>query len=191
MRIFFPALLLVGAACAEMPIRLEPSLLERDWNRTLAETQRNIGTGNYHAADRLLAEFARLHPDSREAREIAFWRAAYLVDPANPLGSLESGIAALDAYIASDPQGWYRNAAEVLKRTAVGARALAIGARSGWAPDTVVVVTAPDSAPAPPRRSRDEEIAALRDQLARANGELAKANAELDRIKKRLANPSP
>jgi len=30
--------------------------------------------------------------------------------------------------------------------------------------------------------SREEEVAALRDQLA-------KANAELDRIKKRLANP--
>ncbi len=190
MRIFLPALLLLGAACADLPIRLEPSLLERDWDRALAETQRNIAAGNYHAADRVLAEFARRHPDTREARETAFWRAAYLVDPANTLGSLDTGIAALDAYLANEPQGWYRNAAEVLRRTAVGARALAIGARSGWAPDTVILVAAPDSAPAP-RRSRDEEIAALRDQLARSNAELAKANAELDRIKKRLANPSP
>lgn len=192
MRIFLPALLLLGAACAELPMRLQPSLLEQDWNRALSETQRNIGAGNYHAADRVLAEFARRHPDTRETRETAFWRAAYLVDPANPLGSLESGIAALDAYLASEPQGWYRNAAEVLRRTAAGAQALTVGVRSGWAPDTVVVVAAPDSTSAPPpRRSRDEEIAALRDQLARANGELAKANAELDRIKKRLANPSP
>jgi hypothetical protein len=189
MRIFLPALLLLGAACAELP-RFEPSLRERDWNRALAETRRNVDAGNYYAADRILAEFARRHPDTREARETAFWRAAYLVDPANPLGSLETGIAALDAYLASEPQGWYRDAAEVLRHTAAGAHALAIGARTGWAPDTVVLVAAPDSAP-PPRRSRDEEIAALRDQLARSNAELAKANAELDRIKKRLANPSP
>lgn len=189
MRILIPALLLLSAACAELP-RLEPSLRERDWDRALAETRRNIEAGNYFAADRILAEFARRHPDTREARETAFWRAAYLVDPANTLGSLESGIIALDAYLANEPQGWYRSAAEVLRRAAAGAHALALGARSGWAPDTVVVVVATDSAPAP-RRSRDEEIAALRDQLARSNAELAKANDELERIKKRLANPTP
>jgi hypothetical protein len=190
MKIFLPALLLLGAACAELP-RLEPSLLERDWTKALAETRRNVEAGNYHAADRVLAEFARLHPDAREAREAAFWRAAYLVDPANTLGSLEGGIAALDGYLASEPEGWYRKEAEILRRTASGAQALAHGARTGWAPDTVVVVTVTDSTAPPPRRSRDEEIAALRDQLARANSELAKANAELERIKKRLANPSP
>jgi molecular chaperone GrpE (heat shock protein) len=46
--------------------------------------------------------------------------------------------------------------------------------------DTVVVVS----------KSRDEEIASLKDQLAKSKDDLAKANAELDRIKKRLANPS-
>ena len=46
--------------------------------------------------------------------------------------------------------------------------------------DTVVVAS----------KSRDEEIAALKDQLAKSKDDLAKANAELDRIKKRLANPS-
>ena len=40
------------------------------------------------------------------------------------------------------------------------------------------------------KRSRDEEIAALRQQLAKSKDELAKVTAELDRIKKRLANPS-
>jgi molecular chaperone GrpE (heat shock protein) len=39
-------------------------------------------------------------------------------------------------------------------------------------------------------KSRDEQIAALKDQLAKSKDELAKVNAELDRIKKRLANPS-
>lgn len=189
MRLVFPALILLAAACAELP-RLEPSLFERDWGRTLTAVRRNVAAGNYHAADRVLAEYARLHPGTREARETAFWRAAYLVDPANTLGSLEGGIAALDAYLANEPQGQYRSEADILRRTAVGAQALAAGARTGWAPDTVVVVTVTDSASAP-RRSRDEEIAALRNQLARSSAELAKANAELDRIKKRLASPTP
>lgn len=185
-------MLFVIAACAGLPT-LELSRAERDWDRTLAETRRNVAAGNYHAADRLLAEYARIHPQTREARESAFWRAAYLVDPANTLGSLEGGIAALDGYLASEPDGWYRSEASILRGTAAGAQALAAGASSGWAqPVTVVVadINAPGSA-AMPRRSRDEEIAALRDQLARASSELAKANAELERIKKRLANPSP
>jgi|SRR5687767_2619875 len=185
------AVAVLAMACAELP-RMEPSLLERDWNRARSESRRNAEAGNYHAADRLLAEFARVHPDTREARETAFWRGAYLVDPANTLGSLQGGISALDGYLTSEPEGWYRNEAEILRRTAVAASGLAAGASRGWAPDTVVIVTqSPGSAPAPQRRSRDEEIAELRTQLARSRTELAQAQAELERIKKRLANPSP
>ena len=182
----------IGTACAELP-RVQPSLYVRDWERTRAETRRNVDRGNYHAADRLLAEFARVHPNTAEARETAFWRAAYLVDPANTLGSLEGGIAALDGYLASAPDGWYRNEALILQRTAMAARGLASGASRRWAPDTVVVVTPVRDSAARPRAnpSRDEEIAELRSALARSKAELDKANAELERIKKRLANPSP
>ncbi len=192
MRIFLAAVAAcVATACAELP-RVESGTFRKDWERTRAETRRNVEAGNYHAADRLLAEFARQHPNTREAREIAFWRAAYLVDPANTLGSLEGGIAALDAYLVNEPEGWFRNEAQILRRTAVAARALAAGASRSWAPDTVVVVTqSPDSTSAASRVSRDEEIAQLRSQLSRNKTELAEANAELERIKKRLANPTP
>ena len=184
----------VATACAELP-RVERSLFPRDyWDRTRAEVRRNVEAGNYHAADRLLAEFARVHPNSPEARETAFWRAVYLVDPANRLGSLDRGIAALDEYLSTAPEGWYRNEASMIRRTALVARGLAAGASRSWAPDTVVIVTqSTDPAPATQRSSpsRDEEIAELRSQLARTKAELAQANAELERIKKRLANPSP
>lgn len=192
MKIFLAALAaFVGTACAELPL-VQPTRFQSDWDRTRAETRRNVEAGNYHAADRLLAEFERLHPNTREARETAFWRAAYLVDPANPLGSLEGGIAALDGYLANEPDGWYRNEASILRRTAVSARGLAAGATRNWVPDTLIVVTqTTDPAPAAPQRSRDEEIAELRSQLARSKTDLAEANAELERIKKRLANPSP
>jgi TolA-binding protein len=163
---------------------------QSDWDRTLDNARRNVVAGNYFAADKLLDEYVRVHPDTREAKEAAFWKAAYMVDPANPLGSLTGGISALDGYLAStDSTGWYYGQALVLRRTAAAAAGVSAIASSASAAsttppevakDTVVVVS----------KSRDEEIASLKDQLAKSKDDLAKANAELDRIKKRLANPS-
>lgn len=175
---------LILAACADLPLA-QPGI-QTDWDRTLYNARRDVDAGNYFAADKLLDEFVRVHPDSRQAREIAFWKAAYLVDPANERGSLAAGIAALDNYLAStDSTGWYRNEALLLRRTAaaaegVSALATAAAGSPGGGKDTVVVVS----------RSRDEEIAALKDQLAKNKEELTKVSAELDRIKKRLANPN-
>ena len=173
-------------ACAQLPLA-KPNV-QSNWDRTLYYARRDVEAANYFAADRLFDEYVRLHPDSREAKEIAFWKAAYTLDPANEQGSLSSGIAALDQYLASgDSTAWYRNEAMVLRRTAAAARGVTAGAgtpsvtASSSAPgtDTVVVVT----------KTRDEEIASLKDQLAKSKDELAKVSAELDRIKKRLANP--
>jgi hypothetical protein len=175
------------AACAQLPLA-EPNV-RSDWDRTMYYARRDVDAGNYYAADKLLDEYMRVHPNSREAREIAFWKAVYTLDPANERGSLVGGITALDQYLASgDSTAWYRNEALVLRRTAAAAQgvtgpavaATATGDSSKTGKDTVVVVS----------RSRDEEIASLREQLAKSKEELAKLNAELDRIKKRLANPS-
>ena len=93
----------------------------------------------------------------------------YTLDPANERGSLASGIAALDQYLAStDSTGFYRNEALVLRRTAAAAQGVTVVAgtpsvappSSAPGKDTVVVVT----------RTRDEEIAALKDQLAKSEG---------------------
>jgi hypothetical protein len=172
-------------ACAQLPVVTPPA--QSDYERTLYHARQNVDAGNYWAADRLLEEFVRTHPDTREAREIAFWKAAYMVDPANDRGSLAGGIAALDGYLATDSAGWYMVEARLLRRTAAAAQGAAVGttasARAPSTPgstDTVVVVS----------RSRDEEIAALKEQLAKSKDELAKVSAELERIKKRLANPS-
>src|SRR5438105_1460741 len=178
-------LLLVGCAHLET---LNPQL-RSDWDRTLYFARQDVDSGNYFAADKLLDEFVRTHPDTREAREIAFWKAAYLLDPANPLGSLPAGIAGLDGYLSANPDGRYRNEATLLRRTAAVAEGVANSAK--------LVATAPDSTATPAVKdtvivvkSRDEQIAALKDQLAQSKAELAKVSAELDRIKKRLANPS-
>jgi hypothetical protein len=174
-------------ACAQLPLA-NPNV-QSDWDRTLYYARKDVEAANYFAADRLLDEYSRVHPDTREAKEITFWKAVYTLDPANERGSLAGGIAALDQYLAAtDSTGIYRNEAVVLRRTAAAAQGVA--AHSGTGPpmallpvgvaDTAVVVS----------RTRDEEIAALKDQLAKTKEELAKVSAELDRIKKRLANPS-
>jgi hypothetical protein len=176
------------SACAQPPVvTVVPAPTKSDFGRALYYTRQNVDAGNYWAADKILDEFVRTHPDSREGKEIAFWKAAYTLDPANERGSLDAGIAALDAYLAADSAGWYRNEATVLRRTAAVAQGVARPATADPAvptstggTDTVVVVS----------RTRDEEIASLKDQLAKSKDELAKVKEELERIKKRLANPS-
>ena len=185
MKVFYIVMTsLALGACTQVPLIPPPA--PTDYERTLYHARQNVDAGNYWAAERILDEFARTHPDTREAKEIAFWKAAYMVDPANDRGSLAGGIAALDGYLA-DSTGLYRNEARLLRRTAAAAQSASVSTTAS-APtpstpgttDTVVVVS----------RSRDEEIAALKDQLAKSKEELAKVSAELERIKKRLANPS-
>jgi len=178
---------LVLSACA--PLSSAKSPAQTDFEGALYYARQNVDAGNYWAADRLLDEFARTHPDTREGREIAFWKAAYQVDPANDRGSLNGGIAALEAYLAADTTGWYRNEATLLRRTAVVAQGVSGSTPASADTSTTAATITTDSAVVV-KRSRDEEIVTLREELARTREELAKVSAELDRIKKRLANPS-
>ena len=185
LRIVIP--LLVLAACAQLPA-IVPSV-QSDWDRTLYYTRRDVADGNYFAADKIIDEFLRTHPGTPEAREIAFWKAAYLIDPANERGSLSGGIAVLDAYLADNSAGLYRDQATVLRRTAAVAAGLANASATTATADSLTATAVRDTVVGV-SKSRDEQIASLKDQLAKSKDELAKVNAELDRIKKRLANPS-
>ncbi len=138
---------------------------------TAAEKRANAG--DYNAADRILADFALRAHGTDEAAEASFWRAMYMVDPLNKSASVSAGIRALDIYLDTPGARMYRAQALVLKRTAQNVQALrqaSVATVKVVGRDTVFV-------------SREEEVSALKDQLA-------KANAELERIKKRLANPS-
>lgn len=179
---------LLFAACTHVQA-LNPQH-QSDWGTTLSRARQNVDSGNYFAANKLMDEFVRTHPDTREAREIAFWKSAYMLDPSNAQGSLSGGIAGLDGYLNANPDGWYRNEATLLRRTAAIADGMAKGtkgtatATDSTAPSVVVDTVVVGG------KSRDEQIASLKDQLAQSKAELAKVSAELDRIKKRLANPS-
>jgi hypothetical protein len=161
---------LVVAACSQQPAATAPTPAAGFAN-AIESARRKVDDGDYVSADRVLAEYALRVPGTPEAREVSFWRAMYIVDPANRTASIAQGIRALDIYLASEGNLWYRPQAEVLRRSALVIQAV----RQAQAPkqvngrDTVFI-------------SREEELAALRDQLA-------KATAELERIKKRLANP--
>src|SRR6478672_13147541 len=119
---------LFAAGCAEMQT-YNPQL-RSDWDTALYHARQAVDGGNYFAADKVIDEFVRTHPDTREAREIAFWKAAYLLDPANDHGSLPAGIAGLDAYLTANPSGWYRNEATLLRRTAAVAEGIASATRA-------------------------------------------------------------
>jgi hypothetical protein len=139
----------------------------------LKDAEERVQKGDHAGADRILADFALKLPGTEEATEIAFWRALYMVDPANKRTSIPEGIRALDIYLATPGTRWYRSQAEVLRRTAQSVQALRTATQAQprvVGRDTVFV-------------TREEEIAVLRDQLA-------KANAELERIRRRLANPT-
>jgi hypothetical protein len=162
--------LISGAlACASNP---KPTGLPApSFSQVLSVVQKRIEAQDYRGGDKLLADYAFANKGTDEGREIAFWRALYMVDPNNKNASIAQGIRALDIYLAQDGNLWYRTQAEVLRRTAsaLEGQRVAVVPRQIVGRDTVFV-------------SREDEINALRDQLA-------KANAEIERIKKRLANP--
>ena len=165
------AVAFIAAACAKQPVAAPTPTLATGFASAIESARQRVDTGDYVGADRILAEYALRVQGTSEAREISFWRAMYIVDPANRTASIAQGIRALDIYLATEGAVWYRPQAEVLRRTALVIQSVrqAQVPRQVNGPDTVFI-------------SREEEIASLRDQLA-------KANAELERIKKRLANP--
>ena len=167
---------LLSAACAHVRKSAEPTV-RSEWDATLAAARLAADSGKYDSADKALANFISLHNGSHEATEAIFWRGLFKVDPSNKNGSLSAGISTFDAYLASDSASWHRSVAVVLRRTAALAQSLKIATTPQTPATTVTPPTDKDA-----MKSRDEEIASLRDQLA-------KANAELERIKKRLANP--
>jgi hypothetical protein len=164
------AIAFVVAACGA-PRAPATSAPAAEFATVIEASRQRVEAGDYPGADRILADYALRNQGTPEAREISFWRAMYIVDPANRTASVAQGIRALDIYLSSEGAIWYRPQAEVLRRTALVLQSVRQAAvpKQVNGRDTVFI-------------SREEETAALRDQLA-------KVNAELERIKKRLANP--
>jgi len=156
--------------------------MEGQLSTTLRQADREVLAARFGVADRLLTDFAEQQPDAPERVEVGFWRALFKLDPANPTATPRDAIALLDAYLASRQVVAHRGAATSLRRIAVALDR----------PPTVVVAspapTAPSTRPEARPETRPDTNA---DEVQRLRDELAKANAELERIKRRLAQPSP
>jgi hypothetical protein len=146
-----------------------------EWATALAQADREVLASRFGVADRVLADFADRHPNTSESYDALLWRALYKLDPTNATATPRDAEALLDNYLSASLAVPHRGAAITLRRIAV--------ALDKPAPAPVASTT--NAAPTPATdKSRDEEVARLRD-------ELAKANAELERIKRRVATPKP
>jgi len=171
-RIAVLALSLAAGGCLPRPRFLQPEA-QRSWPATYLSAQGAADRGAYDDADRVLADFAKSHPNTTQAAEAGYWRAVYKLDPANKGASTRDAITGLDAYLASTNVD-HRGEATTLRRLA--AQLLSLDRALAQKPD--------ESSSAATVKSRDEEVQKLRDELQATKD-------ELDRIKRRLAAPKP
>ena len=168
--------MLIVSACS--PARshvVEPAPAPHsEWNAWLLQASQEAAGGNFSVADRLLTDYSTRYPATPEAAESMYWRALFKLDPSNPAGAPKDALVLLDGYLASGTTV-HRAEAQTLRRVAISIDAARSVAAS--TPPKTEVVKVDD-------RAQTEELARLRDELARAN-------AELERIKRRLAQPKP
>ncbi len=178
-RALLAALLL--AACAQPRTSApDPSIAESwttgDWPIALAVAQQAALEGRFGDADRELATFADRAYGTPPALETRYWRALFLLDPANADRDPGAARGHLEAYL-SERNGSLPHYAEalVLRRVATTLDSVA----------TVRRLANTDSAAArDTTRAREVELARQNQQLRE---QLERTNAELERIKKRLA----
>jgi hypothetical protein len=189
--------LLAAVACAKhSTVRPTP---EQAWPATRALAESAAAGGRYTTADSALTAFSSQFPGTREAGESDYWRAVFLIDPRNPQQSGPDAIAALTGYFSAPAPRAHDAEANVLRRTAAVVTALreatahATSQADSARTEADSVRTQADSARvalASRNRTR-EEVLRLRDSLDKVLLELSDTAKELDRIKKRLAAPTP
>ena len=176
MRRFLPLFAVLLGACqlshgSATPLATPAPAME--WPAVVTQAATEVSAGRYGVADRILTDFTTRYPASGEGTESMYWRALFKLDPSNPNASPREAGVLLDNYM-SNASAPHRTEAVTLRRlaTTLETRSAAAAAPTAAKPD----------APAADK-SKDDEIARLRDDLARAT-------AELERIKKRLAQPT-
>lgn len=153
-----------------------------DWPQTLAQAEAAAAERRYADADRILANYATLHPGTPGAVESAYWRGLLALEPANQDGSPTTAIALFDTYGKSSGALPHRLEADILRHIAQRLQSLSLPSTVATAASTGTPTAATVPAPADVK-AKDAEIQRLKD-------ELAKANDELDRIKRRLTAPT-
>jgi Sec-independent protein translocase protein TatA len=202
-RIVFGVLLAASGGCASLQAFTGSHGTSAEaWSRALATAESDANVSEFAAADSVLAAFAVDHPGTPEALETAYWRAIFKMDPTNPDLSLPTAMASLDGYL-SDPRAQQHVVeAKSLRRMAgqlAGLTRVAVGAIAEAKDATATASSAKaeaSNAKSEAANARAEAAKAAPDtdsdaEIKRLKSELAKANAELDRIRRRLAQPTP
>lgn len=172
---------LVLAGCSFPGARTAPSpeTIAAEWSVVVDQAAVEVQSSRYASADRMLLDFQQRYQSSPQAQEASFYRALYKLDPGNPAASSHDAGALLESFLASTTVSPHRGDAAVLKRVAA-----ALDAKPAVVTVTTPVKEVVVAAPKSDLVAKDEEIAKLKDDLA-------KANAELERIRRRLAMPKP
>ena len=174
----------------------------REWPATLQAAKVAAREGRYAVADSLLAQFGAANAGSYEAREAAYWRALFLVDPANRQASSAEAVRALNDYFAGGATADGYDEADVLRRVVfhtdslvrelAQARRLIAEAQEEAAAVGAEVAAAPRPAqPTPPAQRDTRETRNLVEQVRRLREDLARANQELERVRRRLQEQRP
>jgi hypothetical protein len=190
------ALLCLFAACTRLHTGEQPD----EWQVALASAQARAGSGEFVAADSILARYATRHPGTHETLETAYWRALFKADPTNTSSNPTLALASLDGYLRDsrprdhivEAQTVRRTVAQIdaLNRAAQDASQQAKNANNEAANAKAAIADAKETA----NKADANASAAAADkdaEIKRLKDELAKANAELDRIRKRLGSPPP
>ena len=141
-----------------------------------------FGTGCLHGTT-LVQRKADSSPEA--VADSLYWSAVRNLDATNKNGTLDAGIANLDAYLASPAKLKHATEAAVLRSLARNAQQLA--RVEATLQQRIAAVDTKQKAE-PDSKTRDEEMVK---EIQHLKDELAKANEELERIKKRLATPKP
>ncbi len=163
-------------ACASTPRATPGALRPDEWGALINTTDSLANAGRHAAADSALLAFERAHPGTRAATEVKFWRALYKLDPRSAASTRTEGRSMMNSYASSPDASWYRAQANVLRHLA---GEIALAEQAGEAPALV-----PGDTTAVGLAARDRVIRTQR-------AEIERLTAELERIKRRLAAPTP
>jgi hypothetical protein len=193
--------LVAAAGCNPRPLALQPRPM-REWPATLQAAKEAARAGRYADADSVLTRFATRHASSYQAREALYWRALFLVDPANPSSSSPDALRALNEYFADGSTADAYDEANILRRVVMhtdslgralgqARRLIAEAQEAADEPRPATPAAAPSPAPAAPSPAQARANRNLVEQVRQLREELSKANQELERVRRRLSEQRP
>jgi hypothetical protein len=175
-----------SVACASTTtVRRTMPTSAREWLTALTNAKAASSAGRYDEADRILYDFGQLFAGAPEAREAAYWRALFKLDPANRSANPRAAIEQLDAYLADSTGALHLTEALVLRRLALSLDSLSQNRIVATRQPATLTEPVPDDAVVSQERESE-----LQKEIQRLKEQLDRSTAELDRIKKRLAQPT-